>query len=500
MGKSRLSDRAEVGEADLVHLDAGHAARRQRKERVRVMMRKLCIRPLMWVLIISLALPAGGFAQGDAEAPAVFRQEEMDQMLAPIALYPDSLLVQILMAATYPLEVVAAARWVNANPGLKDDPLAEAMEQKDWDPSVKSLVNFPSVLAMMNDRLDWMQKLGDAFLAQEEQVMSTVQSLREKAYAQGSLRTSGNQNVIVQEKEIIIEPASPDVIYVPVYDPYAVYGPWWYPAYPPYAFYPPGFIAGSNVLFFGTGVFFGVSWGYAWGGFDWHRRHTFIHVHQHDRFNRRIDRRRYADRFAVGPDGRGRWRHDPVHRKGVVYRDRITRERFGQGTRPGAGTRQEFRGRFPDGGARGSGGADRPAVVRPPRGVPGRDGAPPGGVRVLPGQQGPGSGRPAILAPGRPAVPPSGPAPRLERRAPERPTAAPQRPRSVFDRPERSGSEAGSSSQRGRESRQRMSVPRPSAPPGGGGVGRPGGGGRGGDAGSPRGRDGGGGDRGGMRR
>ena len=122
------------------------------------MMKKLCIRPLMWVLILSLALPAGGFAQGDTEAPVVFRQEELDQMLAPIALYPDSLLVQILMAATYPLEVAAAAQWVRTNPDLKDDRLAEAMEQKDWEPSVKSLVNFPSVLAMMNDRLDWTQK------------------------------------------------------------------------------------------------------------------------------------------------------------------------------------------------------------------------------------------------------------------------------------------------------------------------------------------------------
>ena len=252
-------------------------------------------------------------------------------MLAPIALYPDSLLVQILMAATYPLEVVAAAQWVRANPDLKDDRLAEALEQKDWDPSVKSLVNFPSVLAMMNDRLDWTQKLGDAFLAQEEQVMAAVQALREKAYAQGSLRTSGNQNVVVQDKEIVVETADPDVISVPVYDPYVVYGPWWYPAYPPYTFfYPPGFIVGSNVLFFGTGVFFGAAWGYAWGGFDWHRRHCFINVNQHVRFNRHIDRRRFADRFAAGPDGRGRWRHDPGHRKGVIYRDRMTRERFGQ--------------------------------------------------------------------------------------------------------------------------------------------------------------------------
>jgi len=433
------------------------------------MIAKLFIRPLVWVLILSLVLPAGGFAQGDTETPGAFRQEELDQMLAPIALYPDSLLVQILMAATYPLEVVAAERWVKANPDLKDDRLAEALEQRDWDPSVKSLVNFPSVLAMMNERLDWMRKLGDAFLVQEEQIMATIQALREKAYTQGSLQTSGNQNVVVQDRLIVVEPANPDVITVPVYDPYVVYGPWWYPAYPPYTFYPPGFIVGSNVLFFGAGVFFGAAWGYAWGGFDWHHRHCFINVNQHIRFNRHIDRRRFADRFAAGPDGRSPWRHDPVHRKGVIYRDRTTRERFGQVTRPGAGARQEFRGRFPDGGPR-PGSVDRPPVVRP-RGVPGRDGTAPGGVRDLPGRSGPGSGRPTIQAPVRSAVPPSGP-------RPERPAVVPQRPRTVFDRVERSASEAGSSSQRGSESRQRMSVPRPAVPSGGRGV-------RGGDAGAP---------------
>lgn len=451
------------------------------------MMAKHCIRSLIWVLVLSLALPAGGFPQGGAEAPAVFRQEELDQMLAPIALYPDPLLVQVLMAATYPLEVAIAARWAQANPDLKDDRLAEALEQRDWDPSVKSLVNFPSVLGMMNERLDWTQKLGDAFLAQEEQVMATVQTLREKAYTQGSLRASGNQNVVVQDKVIVVEPANPEVITVPVYDPYVVYGPWWYPAYPPYAFYPPGFIVGSNVLFFGAGVFFGAAWGYAWGGFDWHHHQCFVDVHRHVRFNPHIDRRRYAERFAAGPDGRGRWRHDPTHRKGVIYRDMPTRERFGQGQRPGTGARQEFRGRVPDGGAGAPRRVDRSPVVGP-RSAPGRAGAAPGGVRDLPGRSVPGGGRPTIQAPVRPSAPPPRPAPR-----PEPPAVVPERPRTVFDRVERSGSEAGASRQRGSESRQRMSVPRPAIPSGGGGVNRPGRGVREGGAGSPGGRGAGGG-------
>lgn len=155
-------------------------------------------------------------------------------MLAPIALYPDSLLIQVLMAATYPLEVVQAARWVSQNPNLKGEKLAAALNQKSWDPSVISLVNFPSVLAMMNDKLEWTQNIGDAFLGQKDQVMATIQNLRAKAQAQGTLKTTKEQVVVVQEKTIVVEPADPMVVYVPAYNPTVVYGAWWYPAYPPY--------------------------------------------------------------------------------------------------------------------------------------------------------------------------------------------------------------------------------------------------------------------------
>jgi hypothetical protein len=450
------------------------------------MLKRRCTRLLVWLLVLLLTLPGGGFAQGDGEAPAVFGQEELDRMLAPIALYPDSLLVQILMASTYPLEVAVAAQWVAVNPDLAGDPLAEALEQKDWDPSVKSLVNFPTVLATMNERLEWTQRLGDAYLAQEEQVMDTVQALREKAHAQGSLRTTEQQNVIVREKEIIIEPAYPNVVHVPVYDPYVVYGPWWYPAYPPYAFYPFGYFPGHSVLFFSTGIFFGAAWGFAWGGFDWRHRHTIIHVHKHVHLNRHIDRRRFATRFATGDDGRGRWRHDPFHRKGVIYRDRVTRERFDRG-RSGAGARQEFRGRTLDRGTTGTGAVERPAAVGPrvaPRVAPGREGTAPGGRRVAPDRSGRGSGTDRSLRQERlrPPAPSSGPAPRSVV-----PQVAPQRPRSAFDRPEGSGGGAGVSSQRGRDSRQRLIAPRPATPSGGGGV-RPPGGRRGSGAGPARGR------------
>jgi hypothetical protein len=289
----------------------------------------------------------------DSGGQTFFRQEELDQMLAPIALYPDELLVQVLMAATYPLEVVQAYRWVQANPNLSGDPMAAALEQKHWDPSVKSLVNFPSVLQMMNDRLEWMQKLGDAFLDQKDQVMDTIQMLRWKAQAQGSLMTTSEQTVIVepQTRTIIIEPATPKVIYVPVYNPTIVYGPWWWPGYPPYYYYPRGAIVVGNVIAFGLAVGVGVAWGYAWGGFNWHHHDVVINIERNVYINKHINRSRYVTHVTPGSGGHGRWSHDPVHRRGVAYRAPAVAQHFGRGPLPGADGRHDLRG-FDRGGAR----------------------------------------------------------------------------------------------------------------------------------------------------
>lgn len=177
---------------------------------------------LSWLLVVFLAAPPSLLAQKAGQA-AAFKQEELDQLLAPIALYPDSLVSQLLMASTYPLEVVQADRFAKQNKDLKGDALTKALEQQAWDPSVKSLVNFPQVLTMMSEKLDWTQKLGDAFLAQQKAVMDTVQSLRARAQASGNLKTTTEQKVIVEQKIIRIEPASPQVVYVPVYDPTVVY-------------------------------------------------------------------------------------------------------------------------------------------------------------------------------------------------------------------------------------------------------------------------------------
>ena len=156
---------------------------------------------------------------GQTEPRQVFAEQELDQMLAPIALYPDALLSQILMASTYPIEVVQAARWSRANPGLSGDAAVRAVEQQSWDPSVKSLVAFPQVISMMDEKLDWMERLGDAFLSQQQQVMDAVQALRQKAQAAGNLKSNEIVRVEPQGQTIIIEQANPQVVYVPYYAP-----------------------------------------------------------------------------------------------------------------------------------------------------------------------------------------------------------------------------------------------------------------------------------------
>src|SRR5712691_1090300 len=207
-----------------------------------------------------------------------FTQQELDQMLAPIALYPDSLLSQILMASTYPLEVVEAARWSRANPNLKGDQAVQEVAQNTWDPSVKSLAAFPQVLAMMDQQLEWTARLGDVFVAQEPQVMETVQNLRQKAYAAGNLRSTQQASVVQQGDALAIEPASPEMVYVPYYDPRVVYGPWWWPAYPPVYWAPwPGYYAypGYAVGFaWGVGITVGAR--FFFSACDWRQRRVTV--------------------------------------------------------------------------------------------------------------------------------------------------------------------------------------------------------------------------------
>jgi len=309
-------------------------------------MKRPLIQALAVVLALLLGAPQGAIAQSEG-GDKPFKQEELDQLVAPVALYPDSLLAQILMASTYPLEVVQAQRWVKANQNLKGDALTAALEKQDWDPSVKSLVNFPQVLDMMNDKLDWTQKMGDAFLAQQKEVMDTVQKLRLKAYGEGNLKTTEQQKVVVEQetKTIIIEPAKTEVVYVPTYNPTVVYGAWPYPAYPPYYYYPPGYVAGAALFSFGVGVAMGAAWGYAWGNCNWRGGDVNVNVNRNTNINNSIDRSKYQNKVTTGQGGQGEWKHNPEHRKGASYRDQKTAQKYDRGGSRDAQSRDAYRGR-----------------------------------------------------------------------------------------------------------------------------------------------------------
>ena len=303
---------------------------------------------MAFFLMTTLAVPQFSYSQG-SQSPQVFKAEELEQILAPIALYPDSLLTQILMASTYPLEIVQADRWANQNKNTKGDALAKALEAQPWDPSVKSLVNFPQVLAMMSEKVDWTRKLGDAFLAQQKDVMGTVQRLRAKAQATGNLKTSKEQVVKVEKEVIIIESASPQVIYVPAYNPTVVYGAWSYPAYPPYPVYPPGYVASSAAFTFMAGAAVGAAWGYAWGHANWQGGDVNINVNQNANINKNIDRGKYATQYqgkGQGQAGQGKWQHDAGHRGGVAYKDQRTAQKYNKGTGGAAAkSREAYRGK-----------------------------------------------------------------------------------------------------------------------------------------------------------
>ena len=258
---------------------------------------------------------------------------QLERLVAPIALYPDALVAQILMAATYPLEIIEADRWLQipANTALKGNELAAALQQRSWDPSVKSLVSFPKVLQIMDTNLDWTEQLGDAFLAQQSDVMDAIQRLRQRAETAKSLASTPQQTVSTEEQEVVIEPANPEIVYVPVYNPSCVYGAWPYADYPPFDFEPwAGYCTPADYLIaFGAGFYPFPFW--AWGHFEWHH-HTI-----------RIDHDRFQHFHNAHEPSRGIWQHDPGHRHGVPYRDPATAARF---LGP-AGTARGYRGFAP---------------------------------------------------------------------------------------------------------------------------------------------------------
>src|SRR5262245_12903198 len=294
--------------------------------------------------LLCLLAASPNLARAQSTAAPSRTGAQLEQLVAPIALYPDSVLSQILMASTYPLEVVEAARWLQGNPGVTGQALEDAMQKQQWDPSVKSLTAIPQTLQMMNDKLDWTQQLGDAFLAQQADVLDAVQRLRERADSNGNLKTTDQQKVtrtsVAQAPPgtsssrsagapayvYTIESANPGEYYLPIYDPGVAFGAWPYPDYQPFYWYPPGYYAG-NAFSFAAGVVAGAA---IWGGVDWWRRGVNINPLRYNQFNR--------TNIANNT-----WTHNPVHRGSVPYRDANVAQRFGDLSK--AGAREAFRGK-----------------------------------------------------------------------------------------------------------------------------------------------------------
>ncbi len=280
---------------------------------------------LAMLVALMLALP---MEHGSAHAQdrPTFSQQQLEQTLAPIALYPDPLLSQILMASTYPLEVVEAARWSRSHTNLIGEDAVRAAENENWDPSVKSLLAFPQVLTRMDEDLQWLQALGDAFLGQEPQVMDAVQNLRRRAQVAGNLRSDERQRIVETGPLLVVQPADPQIIYVPYYDPRVVYGPWWWPNHSPVYWRPfPGYNVwpGSASSFY-WGPSIRISVGYFFGGFDWSRRHVRV-VQSNYYYGVASNQRATAMNRDRPP---GTWQHDPIHRRGVAYRGAEVQQRF----------------------------------------------------------------------------------------------------------------------------------------------------------------------------
>jgi len=268
------------------------------------------------------AAMAGGCATAQSQ-PRGWSRAELDQLLAPVALYPDALLAQVLIAATYPDEVVVAARWSRMHPELNGENAVRTADAFDWDPSVKSLLAFPGLLERMDANIDWTRELGDAFLAQEQDVMDAVQGLRQRARVAGALASDGHIHVTEDGPRIAIAFASPALVYLPYYDPRVVYGRWWWPAHPPVVWAPwPGYrffprASGISVGFWwSSGV--RLSIGFFYGGIDWPRREVRVVRVDTWYVHRAIERREPHRVVVIKP---GRWHHEPT-RRGVELRPR----------------------------------------------------------------------------------------------------------------------------------------------------------------------------------
>src|SRR5579862_8255972 len=291
------------------------------------------------------------------EAPKI-PPDQLDSLVAPIALYPDPMLAQVLAASTYPLELIQLQQWLLKNKGLKDKALADAVQKQPWDPSVQGMAAMPDVVKRLADDIQWTTDLGNAFLAQQNDLMEAVQRMRKKAEGTGNLKSTEQQKVetkVVESKQVIvIEQANPQVVYVPSYNPTVVYGPPVYP-YPPVAYPPPGAYVAGMAISFGVGVAMGAMWGGGWGyNCGWGGNNN-VYINNNNNFvnnsNRNINNvnrntsninRSNINSGNRASGSRSNWQHNPQHRGGAPYGNNATARRYG-GTAQGAGGARQAR-------------------------------------------------------------------------------------------------------------------------------------------------------------
>lgn len=271
--------------------------------------------------------------------------DQLDSLVAPIALYPDPMLAQVLAASTYPLEIMQLEQWLQKNPTLKDKALADAVMKEPWDPSVQGMAGLPDVVKRLADDIQWTADLGNAFLAQQSDVMDAVQRMRKKAQDKGTLKSSEQVKVetqVIEKKEVVvIQQSNPQVVYVPSYNPVVVWGPPVYPyyPYPPIYYPPPGYYAAGVAVAWGAGFAMGAFWG--GGGWGYHAGwgHNDIDIDINNNFNRNSNRNTNingGNRNQVNPNRGGAgntWQHNPQHRGGTPYADRTTANKFGGNAR-----------------------------------------------------------------------------------------------------------------------------------------------------------------------
>jgi len=328
---------------------------------------------LLAVLCALLLTPGNTllYAQQEAAPLEQIPNDQLDSLVAPIALYPDPLLSQVLVASTYPLEIVQLQQWLQKNASLKGEELRKAVEQQDWDPSIQAMAALPDVAKRLADDIKWTTDLGNAFLAQQNDVMDAVQRMRTKAKDAGNLKSNDQMRVetkvVDTQTVVIIEQANPQVVYVPSYNPVVVYGPPIYP-YPPIYYPPPGYYAGA-VIGFGVGIAIGAAWGGGWGyGCGWGHGHNNININVNNNYISHYNKMNINN---VNRNGNNNWQHNPQHRGGAPYSNKATANKYGgtargdsMSTRQANARQQQGAGNRPQASANNRGGnaANRPSA------------------------------------------------------------------------------------------------------------------------------------------